>query len=579
MSSTKRIVIVGGVAGGASAAARCRRLSEEAEIIMFERGPYISFANCGLPYHIGGDIPDRARLLVQTPAQMAARYHIDIRTRCEVTAIDRAAKAVTVRNLDTLQDFTQPYDKLILSPGAEPVRPGIPGASSARVLSLRSLEDMDRIQNALTQYAPRRTVVVGGGYIGLEMTEALSRRNIPVTLVEMAPQVFLAVDPEMAAPIHQQLRSHNVDLRLNTCVTAITERAESLELTLSNGETLSCGFVIMAVGVKPENKLALDAGLALGLRGGIAVDSHMRTSDPDIYAVGDAVEIPHLLTGQPVLLPLAGPANRQGRIAADNALGRDSVYAPAQGTAACKIFELTVAMTGLNETALKRQKLAYEKIYVHPDNHAGYYPGASQINMKLLFDPHTGKILGAQALGADGVDKRIDVLAVALRAGMTVQQLSHLELCYAPPYGSAKDPVNYAGFVASNVISGDMPLCHVADIITPQPDQYLLDVRTPDEFKAGSIPGARHIPLHELRHRLAELPARQEALVFCQVGLRGYLACRILMQNHIPCRNLSGGYKTYQHVLSQTDSVILPLAHQEKGKCCPETSDKADCCR
>jgi rhodanese-related sulfurtransferase len=389
-------------------------------------------------------------------------------------------------------------------------------------------------------------VVVGGGYIGLEMAEALRNREVAVTLVELAPQVFAAADPEMVAPIHRQLKLHGVDLRLGTSVTAIREEAGRLSVQLSTGESVECGLVIMAVGVRPEAKLAKEAGLAIGEIGGIVVDEHMRTSDPHIWAVGDAVEVPHLVGGAPAVIPLAGPANRQGRVAADSIFGRPSVYRSSQGTAICKVFDLAIGMTGMSEKALRRSGRAYEKIYVHPASHAGYYPGASQLSLKLLFDPKTGAILGAQAVGADGVDKRIDVLAVALRAGLTVDDLKDMELSYAPPYGSAKDPINYAGFVASNVISGDMPVCHAEDMAAPRDNQMLLDVRTPAEVKAGTIPGARNIPVDDLRGRLGELPRDKEILAFCGVGLRGYLACRILSQHGLRCRNLTGGYKTYQ---------------------------------
>ncbi|MEN6386370.1 MAG: FAD-dependent oxidoreductase [Phycisphaerales bacterium] len=547
MSNTKRIIIVGGVAGGASAAARIRRLSEEAEITMFERGKNISFANCGMPYHIGGDIPNRDNLLVQTPEQMQKRYRIDVRTQCEVKSINRQTKTVTVENLVTHEQFTQNYDALILSPGAEPFIPPTNGVKSSRVLTLRSLEDMDRIKEAVDKSLNQQAVVVGAGYIGLEMTEALVKRGISVTLIELANQIFTPADAEMTAPLLEQLETNGVDLKLGTSITNISEINNSLELTLSNNEKVTAGYVIMSIGVKPEVNLARAAGLKIGSTGGIEVNENMQTNDPNIYAVGDAVEVPHLLNGNKVLLPLAGPANRQGRIAADNIFGRKSIYKSSQGTAICKIFDLAIAMTGLSEKNLKRLGKRYEKIYVHPASHASYYPGSSQITLKLLFDPENGKILGAQAVGADGVDKRLDVLAVAIRAGRTVSDLADQELCYAPPYGSAKDPVNYAGFVASNAISGDMPVCHVEQILSASENQYLLDVRSKAEFQAGTIPNAKNIPLDELRNRISELPKDKEALAFCQVGLRGYLACRIMQQNKIPCRNLTGGYKIYKY--------------------------------
>ncbi len=545
MEKNMRIVIVGGVAGGASAAARARRLSEQAEIIMFERGGHVSFANCGLPYHIGGRIADRDKLLVQTPQALRRRFNIDARIHSEVLRIDRQAKTIAVRDLTSGREYLQPYDALILSPGAEPIRPDIPGASSSKVFTLRSMADMDAIKSAIDERKPASAVVIGGGYIGLEMTEALRERGIAVSLVERNKQVFGPVDAEMAAPIHQQLELHGVELLLGTSVTAFAQRGESLSVQLSSGRSIECGLAIMAIGVQPDVKLAGEAGLVLGPSGGIAVDEHMRTSDENILAVGDAVEVVDFVTGQAALVPLAGPANRQGRIAADNIFGRRSVYRKTQGTAICKVFDLTVGLTGRSEKTLKRSAVAYEKVYVHPASHASYYPGATSIDLKLLFDPKTGRILGAQAVGADGVDKRIDVLAVAIRAGMTVFDLEDLELSYAPPYGSAKDPINYAGFVAANVIRGDVQICHADDIAKLTDQQVLLDVRTAAEVEAGTIPGAINIPLDELRSRLAELPKGREILAFCQVGLRGYLACRILAQHGFACRNLSGGYKTY----------------------------------
>jgi NADPH-dependent 2,4-dienoyl-CoA reductase/sulfur reductase-like enzyme/rhodanese-related sulfurtransferase len=545
MSQRKRIVIVGGVAGGASAAARARRLSEDAEIVMFERGEYISFANCGLPYHIGGQIRQRDRLLVQTPEMMNERFDIDVRTRSEVTRIDRDKHEVTVRDLANGQDYQFSYDALILCPGAEPVRPRIPGADSARVFTLRSIPDMDAIKAMVDRENSKRAVVVGGGYIGLEMTEALVDRGLSVSLVELEPCVMGTVDPEMAAPLHEELRLHGVDLRLRTSVTEVSTGGTSISVLLSDGKRIEADLVVMAVGVRPEVGLAREAGLQIGGRGGIVVDDHMRTSDPDIYAAGDAVEVTDLVGGFAAVIPLAGPANRQGRIAANTIFGRESRYAKTQGTAICKVFNLAVATTGMNEKGLNRQQIAYEKVYVHPASHAGYYPGASQISLKLLFDPQTGRILGAQCVGAKGVDKRIDVMAVALRAGMTVFDLQDLELCYAPPFGSAKDPVNYAGFVAANAIAGDMPICHVQEMVNPREDQRLIDVRGPSEVRTGTIPGAINIPLDEMRRRLDDIPKDKELLVFCQVGLRGYLACRILNQRGFSARNLSGGYKTY----------------------------------
>jgi NADPH-dependent 2,4-dienoyl-CoA reductase/sulfur reductase-like enzyme/rhodanese-related sulfurtransferase len=543
--STTRIVIVGGVAGGASAAARARRLSESAEIILFERGDYVSFANCGLPYHISGAIPDRRRLMVQTPESLNRRFRIDVRINSEVTAIDRARKSVTVHNLSTGTEYQEHYDTLILSPGAEPVRPNIPGADDSRVLTLRTIPDMDAVMQAAQETPEGTALVIGAGYIGLESAEALRERGLGVILVELQPQVMATADPEMTAGLAWQLRRHGVDLRLNTSVNGFERVDGQLRALLSTGETADIDFVVMSVGVRPETSLARAAGLEIGGSGGIAVDDRMRTSDPDIYAVGDAVEVKDFVTGDDMLVPLAGPANRQGRIAADNALGRDSAYRATQGTAICKVFETTIGMTGLNEKALARRGMAYEKVYVHPASHATYYPGAAPISMKLLFSSDDGRVLGAQAVGNDGVDKRIDVLATAIRAGMTVYDLEHLELAYAPPYGSAKDPVNYAGFVAVNVLRGDVKLCHFEDVATPREDRFILDVRTMGETRRGTVPGAYVIPVDELRDRLDELPRDKELLVICQVGMRGYIACRILSQNDFRCRNLSGGFTTY----------------------------------
>ncbi len=541
-----KIVIVGGVAGGASAAARARRLSEEAEIIMFERGDHISFANCGLPYHIGGAIVDRDRLLVTTPAAMRAKFAVDVRVRTEVLSVDRERSEVLARDLVSGREYRERYDSLILSPGAAPVRPPIKGINSEKIFSLRNLSDMDAIIAGLKDKS--RAVVIGGGYIGLEMAEALRERGRAVTLIELAEQVMGPADPEMAAPLHRELVLNGVDLRLGVSVTAFAEQDDSLKVTLSNGEVIDTDLAILAIGVKPEVDLAKNAGLELGKTGGIKVDAKMRTSDSKIYAVGDAVEVIDFSTGEPALIPLAGPANRQGRIAADVIFGRDSLYRQTQGTAICKVFGLSIAMTGLSEKSAKRCGIKYDKVFVHPASHASYYPGARQMTLKMLFEPQSGKVLGAQAVGADGVDKRIDVIATALRAGMTVFDLEQLELSYAPPFGSAKDPVNYAGFVASNIICGDSRHRHVDSVMNLKDNQILLDVRNPEEVAAGTIGGSKLIPLPELRGRLKELPRDKEIIVFCAVGLRGYLATRILLQHGYNAANLDGGFKTYTMV-------------------------------
>ncbi len=540
-----RIVIVGGVAGGASAAARARRLSEAAEITVFERGPHVSFANCGLPYHVAGVITDRDRLLVQTPESLRARFGLDVRVNTEVLRIDREAKEVVVLDRTSGREYRQAYDALLLSPGAAPIRPPIPGVNDPRVLTLRNMEDMDRVLEIVDRGRPLAALVVGAGYIGLEMAEALVHRDASVVLVERLPQVMGVADPEMVAPLQEELRRNGVDLRLGVSVEAIDVQADWLQARLSDGSCVPCGLVLLAVGVRPETRLAREADLAIGSSGGIHVDEHMRTSDPAIWAVGDAVEVTDLVRQAPALIPLAGPANRQGRIAADNILGRSSRYTATQGTAISKVFDLAFAMTGASEAGLLNAGRPYRRIYVHPADHATYYPGAQPISLKLLFDPRDGRILGAQAVGASGVDKRIDVIAMALRAGMTVYDLEDAELCYAPPFGSAKDPVNMAGFVASNVLRGDVRLWEPEELAALSAEQVLLDVRTVEEFRKGTIRGAICVPVDEVRGRMAELAKEKEILVFCEVGQRGYLAARLLTQLGFRVRNLSGGYKRY----------------------------------
>ncbi|ELY5208631.1 FAD-dependent oxidoreductase [Vibrio cholerae] len=561
-----KIVIIGGVAGGASAAARARRLSEDAEIIMFERGPYVSFANCGLPYHIGGDIKERSNLLLQTPESFLARFNVDVRTMNEVLRINRAAKTITVRNLLDQFEYDENYDFLLLSPGAGPVIPPIPGIQNPLTHSLRNIPDMDKIIQTLQMNKPEHATVVGGGFIGLEMMEAFHHLGIKTTLIEMADQVMTPVDREMAGFAHAEIRAKGIDLRLGAALKSVeyrpaatlpsAESGESLEhkhvegeldLVLSNGDTLTTDILIMAIGVRPETKLAAEAGLQLGELGGIWVNEQMQTSDPAIYAVGDAVEEKDFVTGKQTLVPLAGPANRQGRMAADNMLGRNESYQGTQGTAICKIFDLAVASTGKNEKQLKREGIAYEKVYVHTASHASYYPGAEVVSFKMLFAPQTGKIFGAQAVGKDGIDKRIDVMAVAQRAGMTVEQLQHLELTYAPPFGSAKDVINQAAFVATNLIKGDAKAIHFDEIDNLTDEQVLLDVRNPMELQnMGYLPGAINIPVDQLRQRMNELPKDKEIVIYCQVGLRGNVAYRQLVNNGFKARNLIGGYRTYK---------------------------------
>jgi len=548
-----RILVVGGVAGGATFAARARRLSETAEIIIFERGEYISFANCGLPYHIGGTIAQREQLLLQTPEKMQQRYRIDVRTNSEVISVDRVNKKIAIKEIKTGKQYSESYDVLVLSPGAKAIIPPIPGINSKGIFTLRNMADMDAINTWISSNKPKDAVVVGGGYIGLEMAEALHQRNLQVSVVELAPQVMGPIDPEMATLVHKELTANGVKLHLGVGAKEFSNRENRLFIKLSSEETISADLVILAIGVKPEIELAKEAGLNIGANSGIIVDEHLRTNDHDIYAIGDAIEVKDFVTEKQVLIPLAGPANRQGRIVADNIFGRDSTYKATQGTGICKVFNLTIGMTGVNEKVLIKQNANYEKIYLHAGDHASYYPNVTPITLKLLFNPIDGTIYGAQAIGEKGVDKRIDVIATALRARLKVFALQDLELSYAPPYGSAKDIVNYAGFIAANVIYGDAKICHAKDI--DGQNNFLLDVRTADEFLCGSIPGAINIPLDELRSRLSELPKDKNIITFCKVGLRGYLASRILIQNSYQCCNLSGGYTTY---LLETNKLAYP---------------------
>jgi NADPH-dependent 2,4-dienoyl-CoA reductase/sulfur reductase-like enzyme/rhodanese-related sulfurtransferase len=542
-----KLLIVGGVAGGASAAARARRLSEDAQIILIERGPDVSFANCGLPYYIGGIIAERKKLLVTKPEQLRTRFKLDVRTRSSVEAIDRSAKKVRIRDLNSGQEYEETYDKLILAPGAAPLRPPLPGIDLPGVFTLRNLQDTDQITQRVDE-GVKQAVVVGAGFIGLELVENFVRRGIVTTVVELQDQVLPPFDKEMTTPIAQVLASKGVTLLLGQSAEAFEQAADGLTVRLKSGQRLLAQLVILGVGVRPENKLAVDAGLEVGPRGGIRVNEFLQTSDPDIYAVGDAIEIKDFVSGDPTQVPLAGPANRQGRIAADNVLGRRSRYRGTQGTAVVGVFDRTAAITGASEKALRRANRAYRKVYVHPAHHAGYYPDAEPMTLKLLFDPQTGRLLGAQAVGGAGVDKRIDVLAVAIQGGMTVYDLEEMELCYAPQFGSAKDPINMAGFVAAGLLRGDHPQVDVETVLSTPPASraFLLDVRTAQEYAAGHIPGAVNIPVDDLRTRLDELPRDVKIAAYCQVGQRGYLATRILLQADFSAENLSGGYKTYE---------------------------------
>jgi NADPH-dependent 2,4-dienoyl-CoA reductase/sulfur reductase-like enzyme/rhodanese-related sulfurtransferase len=544
---TTKLLIIGGVAGGATAAARARRLDEHAEITLFERGEYISFANCGLPYYIGQVIEDRNNLFVTTPQEFRDRYNIDIRIFAEVTTIDRKRKQVAVQDLKSGKRYHESYDKIILSPGAEPVRlpfcePGIDG-----VFSLRTVADSDRIKAYVDTRRAQSAVVVGGGYIGLEMAENLVHRGVTTSIVEMFDQVMPPLDYEMAAIVHAHLKEKGVICELEHRVQSLSRKDKVIIVLTDRGKEIECDLVVVSAGIRPENRLAREAGLEIGDQGGIKVDPTMRTSDPNIYAVGDAVEVRDFVTGQPTVTALAGPANKQGRIAADNALGRRSVFKGTLGTTVVKVFDLTVAATGATEKALNQQKIPYLVSYTHSGSHASYYPGATIMTIKLLFSPSSGKILGGQIVGMDGVDKRIDVLATAIRGAMTVYDLEELELAYAPPYSSAKDPINVAGFVAANLLKGDLDTINWIDVATlDRKKDVLLDLRNKDELEvSGAIEGALHIPLNQLRAELPRLDKKKNYIPFCAVGMRSYVGHRILVQNGFTSKSLSGGFKTY----------------------------------
>jgi len=541
-----KLLIVGGVAGGASAAARARRLSEDAEIVVFERGPDVSFANCGLPYYVGGEIAERKKLLVTTPEMLRTRFKLDVRTNSSVEAIDRKTKTVRVREVATGREYNESYDKLILAPGAAPLRPPLPGLDLPGIYTLRNLQDVDRIK-ARVDEGIKQAVVVGAGFIGLELVENFLRRGMQVTLVELQDQVMPPLDKEMTTPILAALQARGVNVLLGQSAEGFEQQGTDLVVRLKSGERLPAQLIILGIGVRPENKLAVEAGLHVGPRGGIRVNAEMLTSDPDIYAVGDAVEIKDFISGDPTQVPLAGPANRQGRIAAENVFGRHSTYRGTQGTAILGFFNLTAAMTGASEKVLRRTNRPFRKVYIHPAHHAGYYPGAESMTLKVLFETESGKLLGAQAVGGAGVDKRVDVIAVAIQAGMTVFDLEEMELSYAPQFGSAKDPVNMAGFVASGLLRGDHPQLDVDAVLAQPADQrpFLLDVRTAQEYSNGSLPGAVNIPVDELRNRLGEVPKDRPIAAYCQVGMRGYIATRILLQHGYNAANMGGGYKTY----------------------------------
>ena len=543
-----KVVIVGGVAGGATAAARLRRLNEDAEIIIFEKGEYISYANCGLPYYVGEVIKNKDDLLVQTPERMKARFNIDVRVNSEVVGISPENKTVEVLDVAKNAKYIENYDYLVLSPGAEPVKPKLAGIDSSRVFTLRNIPDTFKIKEFVDRGRVRRAIIVGAGFIGLEMAENLHLRGIKTTVVELAEHVIGPLDYDMAAVVHQHMKAKGVEFYLKDAVDSFADAEDYIVAKLTSGRTLKADMIILSIGVRPDTRVARQAGIAVGATGAILVDEYMRTSKPDIYAVGDAVEIRDFISGNPVLIPLAGPANKQGRIAANNICGFEERYPGAQGTSIVKIFDITVAITGNNEKTLMKNGIECEKSFTHSPPHAGYYPGGTPMTIKLIFSKTDGKILGAQIVGYEGVDKRIDVIATAIRAGMTVHDLEKLELAYAPPYSSAKDPANIAGYAASNILKGTCRVFHWHEVeAIDTENSVLLDVRTPSEFKLGTIKDAVNIPVDEIRNRLDEIPRDKTLYVFCQIGLRGYIACRILMQKGFEkVLNLSGGYKTYQ---------------------------------
>lgn len=545
-----KVVIVGGVAGGATVAARLRRLDETAEIVVFERSGFVSYANCGLPYYIGGVIEDQEELTLQTPESFYERFRVQMKVRHEVTAIDRSAKTVTVRNLATGEVFQESYDKLLLAPGARPTQPALPGVGLDRLFTLRTVEDTLRIRRFVDTQHPKSVVLAGGGFIGLELAENLRERGLDVTIVQRPKQLMTPFDADMAALIHREVRAHGVRLALGHTVEGFAESEGGVQVLLKDEQPLQADMVILAIGVTPDSRLAAEAGLELGLKGSILVNDRMQASDPDIYAVGDAVQVNHFVTGQPALIALAGPANKQGRIAADNITGGDSRYKGSQGSSVLKIFDLTAAATGLNEAAARRAGLDVEAVVLSPMNHAGYYPGGRVMTMKVLFERRTGKLLGAQIVGSDGVDKRIDVLATAIRAGMTAADLTELDLAYAPPYSSAKDPVNMAGYMMENLLTGKVKQFRLDELATLPRDGSvtLLDTRTAGEYSRGHADGFINLPLDELRDRLSELDPAKPVYVMCQSGLRSYLACRILTQHGFTCYNFAGGYRFYEAV-------------------------------
>ena len=550
-----KVVIVGGVAGGASAAARIRRLDEQAEIVVFERSGYVSYANCGLPYYIGGVIEDPEDLTLQTPESFLERFRITMKVHHAVTAIHPERKTVSVKNLETLEEFEESYDKLLLSPGAKPTQPNLPGTGIDRLFTLRTVEDTFKIREFIDRERPKSVVLAGGGFIGLELAENLRELGMKVTIVQRLKQLMNPFDPDMAVFIHAKMREKGVNLMLGYSVEGFEATDGGVNVLLEGDPALQADMVVLAIGVTPESELAKSAGLQLGLKGSIVVNERMETSMPDIYAVGDAVQIKHSVTGLDTLLALAGPANKQGRIAADNICGGDSRYHGGQGSSIIKVFDMTAATTGINEQAAEKAGIACDKVYLFPANHAGYYPGGQNMVIKVVFEKGSGRILGAQIVGYAGVDKRIDVLATAIHARMTAFDLKELDLAYAPPYSSAKDPVNMAGVLIENVLHGLLKQFFYEDVAGLPKDGSvtLLDVRTPEEFEIGHIHGFSNIPVDKLRQHIGELAKGKPVYVICQSGIRSYLACRILTQNGFTCYNFSGGYGFYR---AQAEEVL-----------------------
>ena len=571
MSTKQKVLIIGGVAGGATAAARLRRLDENIEIIMFEKGDYISFANCGLPYYIGGVIKEKSALTLQTPRSFNERFNVDVRIQSEVVSIDPKAKKVIVRDHASNKSYEETYDKLILSMGAAPIKPAINGIDSNKVFTLRNIPDTYRIKDFIDFKKPKSAVVVGGGFIGVEMAENLHSAGLAVTIIEMSNQVIAQIDYDMASDVHRHLEDKGVTLILGNGVRSISDNGKALDITLDSG-SVQADMLIMAVGVRPETKIAHDAGISLNERGFIIVSEHLQTSEPDIYAVGDAIETTDIVTGAKVSVPLAGPANKQGRIAADNIIGIDSVYTGTQGSSILKVFDLTVASTGVNEKTAQRLGLDYDKSFTFSVNHASYYPGASNMAIKTIFEKKSGRILGAQIVGSEGVDKRCDVLATAIRAGMTALDLTRLDLCYAPPYGSAKDPVNMVGYVIENLLSGIVKSFHWHDVekLPRDGSVTLIDTRTRTEYEHGHIDGFINMPIDSIRSRISELDKTKPVYVTCRVGLRGYIAARILSQNGFDTYNLGGGYRLYNSIFGdqnvlETDTRINPETQLPEG--------------